>query len=224
MLASLGGKDQVTLALSVRWEYHLPGVFYPDHPAATASVQEFGAQVDDRVVWARRPHSGEEGLALVPVAVWESHGPFLLQRRLLRGGEQARVHFAFRPAVGRDKRVVRLRATPLAAAGPGHAHHRPAAALAQHAVLFVAFAPGAAGRRTSGVAVAVAHDPADGEAGEDGSCGEGGDGGHHQEVHRHQAIGLIDETLLQQQTCENTIREMRLTATLAASALPGSGS
>ena len=216
MLASLGGQDQVTLALSVRWEYHLPRVFYSDHPSAAStltSVQEFGAQVDDRVVWARHPHGGEEGLALVPVAVWESHGPFLLQRGLLGGGEQARVHVAFGPAVGRDKRVVHLRAPPLAAAGPGHAHHRPAAARAQHAVLLVAFAAGAAGRRASGVAVAVAHDPADGETGQDGSCGEGGDGRHHQQVHGHQAIGLVDETLLQQQPCKDTIGGKALNST-----------
>lgn len=44
--------------------------------------------------------------------------------------------------------------------------------------------------------MAVAHDPADGEAREEGACGESRDGGDHQQVDRHQAVRLLGETLL----------------------------
>ncbi|KAF3834913.1 hypothetical protein F7725_027471 [Dissostichus mawsoni] len=174
---SVGGvlrRGGVALALCVGGQHDLPLVLYPDHPSATsASVQELGAQVDDRVVGAGSPHGGEEGLALVPVGVREAHGSLLLQRRLLGGGQQAGVHLSFRPAIGHNEGVVGLRAPPLAAAGSRHAHHRPAAALPQHALLFVTFASGAVGSGAPRVAVAVTHDPADGEPGEDGSGGEG---------------------------------------------------
>ena len=204
MLPSLGGEDQVALAFRVRGQHDFPWVLYPDHPSSpSASVQELGAQVDDGVVGAGCPHGGEEGLALVPVGVWETHGPFLLQRGLLRGGQQTRVHLSFRPAVGCDKRVVRLWTTPLAAAGSRYTHYWPAAALPQHALLFVILAAGTVASWASRVAVAMTHDPADSEAREDSSGCEGRDSRHHQQVYRHQSIGLLDETLLEQQPYEN---------------------
>lgn len=209
MLSSLGGKNQVTLAVYVRGEHDLPRVFYPYHPPTShTSMQILGAEINYGAVGTGRPHRSEEGLALIPVTVREPHGPLLLQGGLLRRGQQPRVHLTFRPTIGHHKVAVWLGATAIAAACSRYAHHRAAVALPQHALLFVTLAAGGAASGALGVSVPVTHDPADRQTREDGACGEGGDCGHHQQVYGHQAVRLVHESLLEEHPCTETINRV----------------